>query len=54
MNLDEVLAELERHASPERKQRVARLGIPEEQHRGRCARYSPHRKTCGAILVAGK
>ena len=34
MNLDEVLAELERHASPERKQRVARLGIPEENSIG--------------------
>ncbi len=34
MNLDEVLAELERHASPERKQRVARLGIPEESSIG--------------------
>ena len=34
MNVDEVLAELHRHASPERKQKVARLGIPEENSIG--------------------
>lgn len=34
MNLDEALTELERHASPERRQRVARLGIPEEHSIG--------------------
>ena len=34
MNLDKVLAVLERHASLERKQRVARLGIPEESSIG--------------------
>lgn len=34
MNIDEALAELDRHASPERKQKVARLGIPEKNSIG--------------------
>ena len=34
MNVDEVLAELHRYASPERKRKVARLGIPEENSIG--------------------
>lgn len=34
MNVDEVLAKLHRYASPERKLKVARLGIPEENSIG--------------------